>query len=116
MTRQLAREVTTRIAAVDKVAGGFARDMEASGEPLNMADVREIALAAAITAAKTTWALEEFNKLVNSPEPARRMDAMADPLTAAMDRAFYRGVLLVVLQVAGFGVLKWIPQRRSPTA
>lgn len=116
VTSQLAREVTTTIAAADKVAGRFARDPSVVGEPLSMADVREVALAAADTAAMTTRALEEFNKLVNSPELDRRMGALAGPLSAAIDRAFYRGVLLVVLLVAGLAVLKLIPQRRSPTA
>lgn len=116
VTRQLAREVTTTVAAVDKVAARFARDPGATGEPLNLSDVREIALAAADTAAKTTRALEEFNKLVNSPELDRRLDALADPLSAAIDRAFYRGVMLVAILVAGLAVLRVIPQRRSPAA
>jgi nucleotide-binding universal stress UspA family protein len=109
----LASELTETVNAIDRVVSRFDRDPNSKREPLRMTDVRDAAIETGQAAEKVTLLLERTNALLESDSWDRHIARMADPADEIIDRAFWRGVILVCLLVIGLGLLRWVPQRIS---
>jgi hypothetical protein len=113
VANSLAKEITGTVDAIDRVVTRFANDPANPSEPLKMEDIREIAEAAEITTVQVTRAIEELNELVNSGAIEKRVAEITGPLNAVVDRAFYRGLILVIVLLVGLALLKLIPRRTA---
>jgi len=65
-----------------------------------------------------TRVLELSNELVVSRAWDERLAGMADPANAIVDRAFWRGAILIVLLIGGLALLRFLPRpmrnKRTP--
>lgn len=109
----LAAELTKTLDAVDRVVGRFHVDPENPQTPLRLEDVREVATETGRAAERMAQLLDRFVALVDSRDLDRRIAGMTRPAEAIVDRAFWRGVLLICLLIAGLGLLRWVPRRGS---
>jgi nucleotide-binding universal stress UspA family protein len=107
----LARDLTETVNAIDHVVSRFDRDPGDKSEPLRMTDVRDAAIETGLAADKMTLLLERAIALLESESWDRRISKMTDPADAIINRAFWRGVILIVLLVVGMGLLRMVPQR-----
>ena len=108
---ELSRELTGTFEAIDRVAARFHADPEFTREPLRIQDVRDAAKEIGLAAERMTAVLEQSNALVASNAIDARMAALTDPADALIDRAFWRGAVLVGILIVGLGVVRVIPQR-----
>ena len=113
LSAKLARDMTVTVNAIDRVVGRFDTDPEHRHEPIRLTEVRDAAIAAGQAAERTTHLLERFIALMESPGWDKRMSTMADPANAIVDRIFWRGVILILLLIAGIGLLRLVPQRAA---
>ena len=107
----LAKDLTETVNAIDHVVSRFDRDQEDKSEPLRMTDVRDAAIETGLAADKMTLLLERAIALLESESWDRRISKMTDPADAIINRAFWRGVILIGLLVVGMGLLRMVPQR-----
>lgn len=107
----LARDLTDTVDAIDRVVARFDRDPNSTREPLRMADVRDAAIETGRAAQELTRVLEMTNTLLDSPSLAARMDDLRNPADDVIDRAFWRGMILIVTLIVGLAALRLVPQR-----
>ena len=107
----LAKDLTETVNAIDHVVSRFDRDPGDKSEPLRMTDVRDAAIETGLAADKMTLLLERAIVLLESESWDRRISKMTDPADAIINRAFWRGVLLIGLLIVGLGLLRMVPQR-----
>jgi hypothetical protein len=114
----LAHELTATVVAIDRVVARFDLDSDSNREPLKMTDVRDAAIEATHAAEQVTEILRLTNELAQSDQLDRRLDALADPLGDVVDRAFWRGAILIALLIGGLALLRYLPapQRQRQTA
>lgn len=102
---ELARELTGTVDAIDRVVSRFDAEESTEREPLRLEDVRDVAAEAKLAAQELTRLLETTDELLASEAWDRRAAALVDPVSVVVERAFRRGVALVVLLIGGLGLL-----------
>jgi hypothetical protein len=107
----LAKELTGTVNAIDRVVARFDPEARADGKPLDMKNVRDAAIEAGNAAAKLTVLLERTNELASSEMWEQRLSRLDRATTGLIDRAFWRGLLLVLAMIAGLALVRLIPQR-----
>ena len=107
----LANELTETVNAIDRVVSRFDNDPDSKREPLRMTDVRDAAIETGRAADRVTHLLEQAIALLESEAWDQRISMMTDPADEIINRAFWRGVILIGLLVAGMGLLRMVPQR-----
>jgi hypothetical protein len=105
----LAHELTGTVDAIDRVVSRFDVDPDSHREPLRMADVRDAAIETTRAAEQMTRVLELSNQLVESGAWDERIMSLTEPTNAIVDRAFWRGSILICILIAGLAVLRLIP-------
>lgn len=111
-TSALARDLTTTAAAVDRIVARFDQDHPNGTPPLDLKTIRDAATEATKAAEKLTTLLEQTNKLADNPAWAQHLASLNNATSSAIDRAFTRGLILVLTLLAGLALLRLIPQRR----
>ncbi len=106
----LAHELTGTVEAIDRVVSHFDRDPQSQREPLSMTDVRDAAIETTGAAKELTQVLQLVNELVASRAWKERIMDITDPANAVVDRAFWRGVVLICLLIGGLALLRFIPR------
>ena len=97
--------------AIDQVVSRFDRNPGDKSEPLRMTDVRDAAIETGHAAEKLTYLIERLITLLESESWDRQISMMTNPADEIIDRAFWRGVILIALLVIGMGLLRMVPQR-----
>ncbi len=109
---ELAVDLTGTVEALDRLAARFDERDAGDREPLDMKDVRDAAIETAKAAERLTELLEHANTLVDSGKLSQPAESLERASAGAIDRAFYRGLILVGVLVAGMIVSRLIPQRQ----
>lgn len=107
----LAHQLTGTMQAIDRIVARFDREPGTGGKPLEIKDIRDAASEAAKAAEKLTALLEKTSQLADSPVWQEHITRMEHLSSGAIDRAFWRGLLLVAALVAGFAMIRLIPAR-----
>ena len=107
----LAKDLTGTVNAIDRVVSHFDKAPNSTSEPLRMIDVRDAAIETGRAADRVTLLLEQAIALLESESWDQRISKMTDPADELINRAFWRGVILIGLLVAGMGLLRMVPQR-----
>ncbi|TVQ80904.1 MAG: hypothetical protein EA380_02785 [Phycisphaeraceae bacterium] len=107
--QSLATEFTTTLDAADRLAARF--DPAAhDGEHTKLEDFRALATDTTRAAAQLTHTLELANTMIDSGRIDQSLSALADPLNNAIDRAFWRALILIIILIAGLALLRLIPR------
>jgi hypothetical protein len=96
----LAKELSGTVNAIDRVVARFDPQARADGSALDMKDLRDAAIETRSAAEKLTILLEKTNELDLAT-------------TNLVNRAFWRGLWLVLALIAGLALLRLLPQRGS---
>jgi hypothetical protein len=110
-TTGLAKELTGTVDAIDRVVARFDREAAPGKEALDIKDVRDAAIEATKAAEKMTILLERTNDLAGSDMWDKRLSQLDHATNSVIDRAFWRGVVLVLILVVGLGLVRLIPVR-----
>jgi hypothetical protein len=111
VSRTLANELTGTGNAIDRVLSRFNDDPRSGREPLRMTDIRDAAIETGNAANRVTHLIERAVELIESKSWNQVISAASNPADEIIDRAFWRGVILICLLVAGLGLLRFVPQR-----
>lgn len=106
-----ARDIQGTVEAVDRVVSRFDRDPDDTSEPLRISEVRDAAIETGRAADRLTVLLERTDTLLESDTLERQIQRLESVTNAAVDRAFWRGLALVLVLVTGLGVIRLIPGR-----
>lgn len=104
----LAEELTKTAEAVDKVVARFQPDPDAPRQPLSMVEARDAAVEIGNAAEKLTVLLERTNETLDSSPWDTGLTGVG---AGVIDRAFWRGLILVIVFLGGLALIKWIPRR-----
>lgn len=110
-TGDLARDLTDTVDAIDRVVARFDRDPNSTREPLRMTDVRDAAVETGRAAQELTALLDRTTELLDSPALRDRLSEIGDPGRDIIDRAFWRGMILIATLIVGLAALRFVPQR-----
>lgn len=110
-TTGLANELTGTVGAIDRIVERFDRPATPGQKPLEITDIRDAAIEATKAAEKTTVLLERLNQVADSVSWDRHIAGLGGATTGAIDRAFWRGLALVVVLVVGLALVRLVPQR-----
>jgi hypothetical protein len=110
---KLSSELTGTVNAIDKVVSRFANDSSSNREQLSILDIRDAALETGHAAEQVTLMLERANQILESKTLDQSISTMTSPADYIIDRAFWRGVILIGLLIVGVGLLRLVPQRIS---
>lgn len=111
----LAGELTTTTDAVDRLVAHFDRAPGDTREPLRIADLRDAASEARQAAENLTETLKAANDLAASQLWDQRLDDFGRTVARLVNFAFWRALALVLILVAGLGLVRLVPQRQRPT-
>lgn len=109
----LAHELTGTVDAIDRVVSRFDADGESEREPLSIAEVRDVARETTRAAEEMARVLELSNELVESGAWDARIASLVTPANAVVDRAFWRGVILIGLLIGGLALLRLVSRPSS---
>jgi hypothetical protein len=109
----LAKELTETVKAVDKMVSRFDEEPGKDREPLRITDVRDAAFETGRAAKELTGMIEHVIDLMESKSWDQKVSILTQPGIALVDRAFWRGVILILLLIVGLGVLRSLPQRNT---
>lgn len=109
----LASELTKTVGAIDRVVARFDSASSRGAEALKLSDVRDALAETKQAAEQIVTLLERTDELAESGRLERPLAGLVDPANGLIDRAFWRGAILIVLLVAGLGLLRLIPVRGS---
>jgi len=112
----LAKELTKTIDSIDRIVARFDAESNPRPDALHLSDVRDAAAEAKLAAEQVTRLLELTNELVASDAWEKRVANMAAPANAVIDRAFWRGLVLIVVLVGGLAATRFIPVRTRAVA
>ncbi len=104
----LAHELTGTVNAIDHVVRRFDREDGETREPLDMKDVRDAAVETGKAAEKLTALLEQTNQTLDSAALDQRLKTLETMSNNRVDRAFYRGLLLIGVLIAGLAAIRLI--------
>ncbi len=107
----LASELTETISALDRLASRFDHETTGGDSGLSLADVRNIATEAGHAAERMTRVLELTNELANASAWKDRVSQLSEPANAIVDRAFWRGLVLIAVFIGGLALLRLVPSR-----
>jgi hypothetical protein len=111
----LAKELTGTVNALDRVVGRFDPQSRGDQAGLDMKDVRDAAIEAAKAAEKLTILLERTNELAASDLWDQRLSRLDRATAGVIDRAFWRGVWLVLALLTGLALIRLLPHRTRPS-
>ncbi len=112
----LARELTGTVDALDRVVARFDPQSRTDEGALDMKDVRDAAIEATKAAEKLTILLDRANELAGSDVWDQRLARLDHATAGLIDRAFWRGVWLVLVLLTGLALIRLLPHRaRSST-
>ncbi len=114
IAREDIKDAQARTRAVASVVARF--EPGSGPDHLKLSDVRDTAAETRRIVEQLTQLLDRTNELMNSGEWEQRVAAITAPASAVVDRMFYRGVILVLLLVAGMGLVRLIPSRSARPA
>jgi hypothetical protein len=107
----LAEQLTETVKTVDKLVSRFDEEPGKDREPIRITDVRDAAIETGRAAKELTGMIEHVIDLMESRSLDQKISILTDPAAAIVDRAFWRGVILILLLIAGLGVVRLLPQR-----
>jgi methyl-accepting chemotaxis protein len=107
----LAHEMTDTVGAIDRVVSRFDEGRADGARPLSIADLRDAAAEIGRAADRMTEVLDQTNTLIASNALDQRVASLTDPANAVIDRAFWRGAVLIGLLIVGLAIVRAIPQR-----
>ncbi|MFM9958338.1 MAG: hypothetical protein ACKVZJ_09680 [Phycisphaerales bacterium] len=107
----LAKELTGTVDAIDRVVARFDKASVPGKEPLDIKDVRDAAIEATKAAEKLTILLERTNDLAGSDLWEKRLSQFDHATSDVINRAFWRGLVLVVILLGGLAAIRLIPAR-----
>ena len=116
----LADELTKTVGAIDRVVERFDESRSpsdranATEKTMSLAELRSVISEAKLAAERMTGLLEQTNTLVGSGQMEQRLASVMAPMHELIDRLFWRGLMLVVLAVVGFGVMLVVVRRLTP--
>ena len=102
--------------AIDRVVARFDTQGGSEHKPLDFKDVRDAAIEATKTAEKLTILLERTNDVVGSGVWDERLSRLDRATSGVVDRAFWRGLLLVLVLLGGLALIRLLPQRARASA
>lgn len=108
----LAQELAKTAAAFERVVMYFEPDPDSAAEPLDMADVRDAAIETSRAADRLTALLVQANDMMLSEQWEARVSHLDTMAAKRIDQFFWRGLVLVVLLLAGLVALRMLPSRR----
>lgn len=108
-SERLAREMTGAANAVGRVMVRF--ESYSAEDKWRPSDVRDAASETGQTAERPTHLLDRADQFLGSPSWNQTMEKITDPADEIIDRLFWRGIILIALLIAGFGLLRLVPQR-----
>ncbi|MDK9718550.1 MAG: hypothetical protein OEL57_11695 [Trichlorobacter sp.] len=106
------KDVAATTKEIDKLLSRYQEIQRNVAHPLKLDDVRGAAVEAGKTAEKTTQLLEKLTILLESKSFERAVTTLHDPIDRAVDRLFWRGVVLICLLIGGLGLLRLLPSKR----
>jgi hypothetical protein len=106
-----AKEVTGTAQALDRVTSRIQSFRNGQQEPFRMTDFRDAAVETGNAAGRVTQLLDRATVLLESKGLERAVESMSNPADELIDRAFWRGFILICLLIAGIGLLRFVPQR-----
>lgn len=107
----LATELKGTADAFDRVVARFDPAGASGRKGLDIKDVRDAAAETAKTAEKLTALLERTNELATSKVWDERLQQLDHSTAGVVDRAFWRGLWLVLILLAGQAALRFVPQK-----
>ena len=110
---ELANELTQTAKAVDKVVSHFDEEPGKDREPLRITDVRDAAIETGRAAKELTGLLKKAIDLMESKSLDQKISILTDPGMAIVDRAFWRGFILILLLIVALALLRILPQRNT---
>jgi hypothetical protein len=82
-------------------------------EPFRLSALREAMIETGRSAELLTAMLDRSVQLVESKALERHINRISDPLERVVDHAFWRGLLLIGILLAGLALLRRLPSRRE---
>lgn len=107
----LARELNKTAGAFEHVVRYLEPDPNSSAEPLAMADVRDAASETARAAEQLTTLLSQANEIMLSEAWEGRVRDLDTIAEQRMNQFFWRGLVLVIILLAGMALIRFIPTR-----
>lgn len=109
-SRNLATDLTKTVDALDRAMKHFDSDPN-DDEPFRLSDLRQAMIETGRSAELLTTMLERSVQLVESKALERHIDRLSEPLERVIDHAFWRGLLLIGILLAGLVLLRRLPRQ-----
>lgn len=106
-----AREVASTAREIDKLLVRYQEIQRATKKPVQIADIRDAAIETGRTAEKLSSMLERLAVVLDTKSFDKAVTALDDPINKAIDRLFWRGVILIALLLGGLGLLRLLPHK-----
>ena len=109
---RLSSEVTKTAEAFDRVLMRFQEIPDSDREPILITDIRDAAIESANAAEQMTQLLVQTNALLESRNFEDLISRADMTTTALVDKLFWRGLLLVVIFLAGLLLVRLVPANK----
>jgi hypothetical protein len=109
----LAKELTGTATTIDRLVARFDPHAASDRKPLDIKDFRDAAAEAAKAAEMLALLLERANQQAGSGALAERLASLQDAGHDLIDRAFWRGLALIFVLLAGLALLRFVKPRAA---
>lgn len=112
-TTTLATELTGTVGAIDRIVARFDQPAApgSNRKPMEITDIRDAAIEATKAAERMTELLEQANQLTTSDRWDKGFVHFDRATSGVVDRAFWRGLILIAALVVGLALVRLVPQR-----